>query len=73
MELIPIQVVLAKCDLCIQDDLAWRVVKIREQLYEILRRETSSLPLMLVSAKAGLGYNNIRADIAKGGVTELQQ
>ena len=27
----------------------------------------------LVSAKAGLGYNNIRAGIAKGGVIELQQ
>ena len=27
----------------------------------------------LVSAKAGLGYNNIRAGIAKGGVTELQR
>ena len=27
----------------------------------------------LVSAKAGLGYNNIRAGIAKGGVMELQR
>ena len=73
LELPPIQVVLTKCDLCIQDDLARRVVQVREQLSDILRREPSSLPFMLVSAKAGLGYNNIRAGIAKGGVMELQR
>ena len=68
LELRPIQVVLAKCDLCIQDDLARRVVQVRKQLSDILRCEPRSLPFMLVSAKAGLGYNNIRAGISKGGV-----
>ena len=73
LELPPLQVVLAKCDLCIQDDLARCVVQVREQLSDILRREPSSLTFMLVSAKAGLCYNNSRAGIAKGGVTELHQ
>ena len=48
-------------------------MQVREQLSEVLRREPSSLPFFLVSAKAGLGYNNIRAGIAKGGVMELQR
>ena len=73
LELPPIQVVLTKCDLCIQDDLARHVVQVREQLSDILRRKPSSLPFMLVSAKAGLGYNNIRDVIAKGGLMELQR
>ena len=72
MELPTIKFVLTKCDLCIQDDLARRVVQVREQLSDILRREPSSLPVMLVNAKAGLGYNNIRAGISKGGVMELK-
>ena len=54
LELPPIQVVLTKCDFCIQDDLARRIVQVREQLSDILRREPSSLPIMLVSAKAGI-------------------
>ena len=48
-------------------------MQVREQLSDILRREPGSLSVMLVSAKAGLGYNNIRAGIAKGGVMILQQ
>ena len=72
LELPPIQVVLIKCDLCIQDDLAWHVVQVREQLSDILRRDPSSLPVLIASEKAGLGYNNIRSGIAKGGVMELQ-
>ena len=73
MELPPIQVVLTKCDLYIQDDLARRVVQVREQLSDILRREPKSLSVMLVSAKAGIGYNNTRDGIAKGGVVEMQR
>ena len=73
LELPPIQVVLKKCDLCIQDDLARRVVQVREQHSEILRHEPNSLPFMLVSAKSGLGYNNIRDGIDKGRLMELQQ
>ena len=72
LELPPFQVVLTKCDLCIQDDLVWFVVQVREQISDILRREPSSLPFMLVSSKASLGYNNIRAGIAKGEVMELK-
>ena len=65
LKLPPIQVVLTKFDLSIQDDLAWSVVQVREQLSDVLRREPSFLPFMLVSAKPGLGYNNIRSGIAK--------
>uniref|UniRef100_A0A7S1VXG1 EngB-type G domain-containing protein n=1 Tax=Ditylum brightwellii TaxID=49249 RepID=A0A7S1VXG1_9STRA len=72
-ELPPIQIVLTKCDLVTQDDLARRVVQVRQQLSDNLLREPSSLPVMLVSAKAGLGYNNIRGGIARGGVLELQR
>ena len=53
LELPPIQVVLTECDLCMQDDLARGVVQVREQLSDILRREPISLPVMIVSAKAG--------------------
>ena len=73
LELPPIQVVLTIYDLCIQDDLAWRVVQVREQLSEILKREPISFPVMLVSAKAAIGCNNIRSGIANGGVLELQR
>ena len=45
----------------------------REQLSDFLIREPSSLPVMLVSARAGLGFNNIRKDTPMGGVLELQR
>jgi Predicted GTPase len=73
LELPPIQVVLTKCDLVSQEDLARRVVQSREQLSNTLKREPSALPVMLVSARAGLGYNNIRGNHAKGGILELQK
>lgn len=73
LELPPVQVVLTKCDLVPQDDLARRVVQSREQLSNSLKREPSALPVMLVSAKAGLGFNNIRGNRAKGGILELQK
>ena len=69
----PIQIVLTKCDLVKQQDLARRVVMVRQQLSESLRREPSSLPVMLVSAKPGVGFNNVRHNTAKGGVLELQR
>lgn len=69
----PIQLVLTKCDLVSQADLARRVVQTREQLSDCLRREPSSLPVMLVSAKPGVGFNNVRGDRALGGVLELQR
>lgn len=71
----PIQLILTKCDLVPRDDLARRVVLVRQQLSETLRRETSSLPVLLVSARAGVGFNNIRKGQyrAKGGVLELQK
>lgn len=73
LELPPIQVVLTKCDLVSQEDLARRVVQSREHLSNTLKREPSALPIMLVSARAGLGYNNIRGNHAKGGILELQK
>ena len=48
----------------------------RQQLSDILWRETSALPVLAVSARAGVGYNNIRGGRhlrAKGGVLELQK
>ncbi len=69
----PIQVVLTKSDLVTQNDLARRVVQVRQQLSDALIREPSSLPIMICSAKAGLGYNNVRGEIAKGGILEIQK
>jgi len=61
----PIQLVLTKCDLVTQKDLARRAVQARQQLSECLRREPSQLPVMLVSARgAGVGL---------GGILELQK
>jgi GTP-binding protein len=51
VELPPIQIVLTKCDLVPQADLARRAVLVRCQLSEILRREAGSLPVMMVSAQ----------------------
>ena len=72
-ELPPIQIVLTKCDLVSQNDLARRMVQTRTQLSSVLRREPSALPIMLVSARAGLGFNNVRGNRARGGVLELQR
>jgi len=72
-DLPPIQIVLTKCDLVKQADLARRVVVVRQQLSDFLTREPSSLPVMLVSARAGLGFNNIRRETPMGGVLELQR
>ncbi len=72
-ELPPIQLVLTKCDLVSQNDLARRVVQSRSQLSSVLWREPSALPIMLVSARAGLGFNNIRGNRARGGILELQK
>jgi len=69
----PIQIVLTKCDLVKQKDLARRVVFAKQQLSDSLRREPSSLPVMLVSAKPGVGYNNVQGNKARGGVLELQR
>ena len=97
----PIQIVLTKCDLVTQQDLARRVVskvtkmynpfdgtslsslsltssfiiqvQVRQQFSDALIREPSSLPVMLCSAKAGLGFNNIRGKAARGGILEIQR
>jgi GTP-binding protein len=69
----PIQLVLTKCDLVHQVDLARRTVQVREQLAESLRREPSLLPIMLISAKPGVGFNNVKGERALGGVLELQR
>ena len=72
-ELPPIQLVLTKCDLVKQADLARRLVIVRKQLSDFLVREPSALPVMLVSARAGVGYNNLRRETPLGGVLELQR
>jgi GTP-binding protein len=69
----PIQLVLTKCDLVSQVDLAKRVVQAKKQLSDCFRREPSTLPVMLVSAKPGVGFDNVRGDRALGGVLELQR
>jgi GTP-binding protein len=68
-----IQLVLTKADLVPQADLARRVTQVRQQLSDCLQREPSHLPVMLVSARAGVGYNNLKAGRAVGGVLELQK
>eukprot|EP00980_Cylindrotheca_fusiformis_P004194 scaffold912_cov119-Cylindrotheca_fusiformis.AAC.10 len=50
-ELPPIQLVLTKCDLVRQVDLARRVVQVRQQLSSSLLRQPSALPVMMVSAQ----------------------
>jgi GTP-binding protein len=50
----PVQIVLTKCDLVPQADLARRVTLVRRQLADILRRETGNLPVMLVAARSTL-------------------
>jgi len=74
-QLPPIQMVLTKCDLVSQVDLAKRVAQVRQGLSDSLRREPSPLPILLVSARAGVGYNNvdIKSNRSRGGVLELQR
>ena len=62
-ELPPLQIVLTKCDLVSQVDLARRVVQVREQLSDCLLRQPKLLPEMLVSAQIE----------GQGGVLELQK
>ena len=69
----PVQIVLTKCDLVSQVDLARRAVQVREQLSSTLRREPSLLPVMLVSARPGVGFNNVNGERALGGILELQR
>lgn len=62
-ELPPIQLVLTKCDLVSQVDLARRVVQVRQQLSDCLLRQPKFLPEMMVSAQME----------GEGGVLELQK
>lgn len=62
-ELPPLQIVLTKCDLVSQVDLARRVVQVRQQLSDCLVRQPKILPEMLVSAQIE----------GQGGVLELQK
>lgn len=73
-QLPPLQIVLTKCDLVKQVDLAKRVVQVRQQLSEVLIREPKQFPILLVSAKAGVGFNNLDGShMAQGGILELQK
>lgn len=58
----PTQVVLTKCDLVSQVDLARRVAQVRQQLSECLARQPSQLPVMLTSTRGN-----------QGGIVELQR
>ena len=51
LQLPPLQVVLTKGDLVTQDELARRVVQVERQLSDCLRRQTSNLPVLVVSVK----------------------
>eukprot|EP00537_Pseudo-nitzschia_pungens_P009744 CAMPEP_0172381952 /NCGR_PEP_ID=MMETSP1060-20121228/71211_1 /TAXON_ID=37318 /ORGANISM="Pseudo-nitzschia pungens, Strain cf. cingulata" /LENGTH=426 /DNA_ID=CAMNT_0013109743 /DNA_START=604 /DNA_END=1884 /DNA_ORIENTATION=- len=62
-ELPPLQIVLTKCDLVSQVDLARRVVQVRRQLSDCLVRQPKMLPEMLVSAQIE----------GQGGVLEMQK
>ena len=75
LELPPIQIVLTKCDLVTQNDLARRVYLVRHQLSECLRREPSQLPVMLVSARTGLTNTGAGEEPShpRGGLLELQK
>ena len=65
--------VLTKSDLVTQSDLARRVTQVRGQLSDVLVRESSRLPTMLVSARPGVGFNNVVRDQSRGGVLQLQR
>mgnify|MGYP002785577956 CR=1 FL=1 len=62
-ELPPIQLVLTKCDMASQSDLARRMTLVQQQLSDSLRRQPSALPIMLVSAQVE----------GQAGVLELQK
>jgi GTP-binding protein EngB required for normal cell division len=49
----PIQIVLTKCDLVQERDLANRVSLVRQQLADCLDRESGNLPVVTVTAKLG--------------------
>lgn len=51
LQLPPLQLVLTKCDLVTQEELARRVVQVERQLSDCLRRQTSNLPVLVVSVK----------------------
>lgn len=58
-----LQVVLTKCDMVTREDLARRFLLMKQQLDEVLPRE-SRLPVMMVSASKGQGVAELRRDLA---------
>lgn len=50
-QLPPLQLVLTKCDLVSQTDLARRVLQVERQLSDCLRRQPSNLPVLFASVK----------------------
>ncbi|OEU21074.1 P-loop containing nucleoside triphosphate hydrolase protein [Fragilariopsis cylindrus CCMP1102] len=65
-ELPPLQIVLTKCDLVSQSDLARRVIQVRQQLSDCLIRQPKILPEMLVSAQmeGQLGVLELQKELA---------
>lgn len=68
----PIQIVLTKCDLMKQVDLARRVSIVKKQLSEVFVREPGNCPVMLVSGQSGLSFQN-KKNVGKSGLLELQR
>lgn len=66
---------MTKCDLVDRKDLARRAVTVRDALSDMLRRQPSALPVVMVSAKAGAGFNNFHEGrrAPRGGILELQR
>jgi hypothetical protein len=73
----PIQVVLTKADLVSDTDLVRRMMLTKDELRDALRREHGQLRIMPISAKPGVGFNNVgwtkEGFAARGGVLELQR
>jgi GTP-binding protein len=72
----PVQIVLTKCDLVSQTDLARRAGLVRRELAGYLRRQPpgSHLPVMFVSARSAVSLGPRRSAVAGGdGVLELQR
>ena len=63
-ELPSMQVVLTKCDLVDAVDLARRVVQVQDDLHDVLRRQTSRLPVLLTSATKQNGILAVQKELA---------
>lgn len=63
-QLPPLQIVLTKCDLVDATDLARRVKQVQDDLDDVLRRQTSRLPVLLTSATRHNGILAVQKELA---------